>query len=140
MGRRRTFNDVDLVQPPDSVAIIDEKDIYKVPAEEHSITCPAPRRHKAKKTESDRESTATLAGPNIYTPTHRQESVRIFSKQPAYVAARRGSIIEKKACRKLPIEFLVNTTQKSRYGKQWARLVNYCAYRDRAWDSARSYV
>jgi hypothetical protein len=32
-----------------------------------AITCPAPRRHTAKKTESDRESIATLAGPNIYT-------------------------------------------------------------------------
>jgi hypothetical protein len=30
------------------------------------VTCPAPRRHTAKMTESDRESIATLAGPNIY--------------------------------------------------------------------------
>jgi len=86
MGRKRTFNDADLVQPPNRVAIMEEKDIYKVPAEEH-----------------------------------RQEPVRIFSKQPsytAYVAARRGSIIEKKVCRKPLIELLVNTTQKSRDGKQ----------------------
>ena len=33
------------------------------------VTCPAPRRHTAKKTESDRESIATLAGPNMYTLT-----------------------------------------------------------------------
>jgi hypothetical protein len=31
------------------------------------VTCPAPRRHTAKKTESDCESIATLAGPNICT-------------------------------------------------------------------------
>ena len=45
----------------------------------------------------------------------RQEPVWIFSKQPSYtacVAARGGSVIEKKACRKPLIELLVNTTQK----------------------------
>jgi hypothetical protein len=31
------------------------------------VTCPALRCYAAKKTESDRESIATLAGPNIYT-------------------------------------------------------------------------
>ena len=28
MGRKRTFNDTDLVQPPNRVAIMEEKDIY----------------------------------------------------------------------------------------------------------------
>jgi len=68
---------------------------------------------------------------------HGKEPVRIFSKQPscvACVAARRGSIIEKEAYRKPLIELPVNTTQKSCDSKQWARLVSYCAYRDRAWD------
>ena len=33
------------------------------------VTCPAPRRHTAKRTKSDRESIATLEGPNICTLT-----------------------------------------------------------------------
>jgi hypothetical protein len=44
-----------------------------------------------------------------------QEPVWIFSKQPNYtacVAARGGSIIEKKACQKPLIELSVNITQK----------------------------
>jgi hypothetical protein len=86
MGRKRTFDDADLVQPPSCVAIMEEKDIYKAPAEEY-----------------------------------RQEPVWIFSKQPNYtacVAACRGSIIEKKACRKPLMELSVHTTQKSRDSKQ----------------------
>jgi hypothetical protein len=55
---------------------------------------------------------------------HGQEPVWIFSKQPSYAAcvtARRGSIIEKKARWKPLMELLVNTTQKSRDSKEWAR-------------------
>jgi len=55
---------------------------------------------------------------------HGQEPIRIFSKQPSCatcVTARRGSIIEKKAYQKPLMDLSVNTTQKSRNSKQWAR-------------------
>ena len=59
---------------------------------------------------------ATMGGKGIREAPaggRRQEPVWIFSKQPSYtacVAARGGSIIEKKACRKPLIELSVNIT------------------------------
>jgi len=61
---------------------------------------------------------ATIGGKGIRKAPaggRRQEPVWIFSKQPSYtacVAARGGSIIEKKACWKPLIELSVNITQK----------------------------
>jgi hypothetical protein len=46
-----------------------------------SVTCPAPRRHKAKKTQSACELVASAAGSNIYTLTESKQRVYLYKIQ-----------------------------------------------------------